>query len=527
LKAIIAVDATDDLYQDDVHFMDGMIHVDSWEMGQDLTNMMPAAPDYRIDEAYFANRFDTPPWMLTYKRQQRYGPFWKRTTLKERYDAIQIPTFVIGGYYDGYRDSVPRMLERLKAPVKAMMGAWHHAFPNDAYPRPQMEWRHEAVRWFDQWLKGRDTGIMAEPRFAVYVRQWHPPGPYLEEAPGEWRFEEGWPLRRIRERVLHPQPGHGLAEAVPAETVHSLRNVPTNGIEAGGPVMWYGDVAPDQRPTDAWSLVYDGEPLLEDVEILGLPKALLQVSADAPLAQWFVRLSDVAPDGTVTLVAQAGQNGAHRESDEHPKALVPGQEFPLEIEMHFTSWVFTRGHRMRFAVNNAQWPMLWPSPYPVTTTLRLGPKTRLSLPVVPHQERPKPTFLPPATDDPGLPGYGTLQEETTSGYGEISRIERDVGKRSTRVIATNGGGQQYPWGQIRFEETITHEARDDQPEAASVRGEYRKTITLSGRTLVFEYEAQFRSDHDNFYYTGTKRLRENGLLVREKTWTDTIPRDHQ
>src|SRR5262245_59752060 len=32
LKAIIAVDATDDLYQDDVHFMDGMMHVDSWEM---------------------------------------------------------------------------------------------------------------------------------------------------------------------------------------------------------------------------------------------------------------------------------------------------------------------------------------------------------------------------------------------------------------------------------------------------------------------------------------------------------------
>ncbi|MGH9320080.1 MAG: CocE/NonD family hydrolase, partial [Vicinamibacteria bacterium] len=36
LKAIIAVDATDDLYQDDVHFMDGVLHVDSWEMSQDL-----------------------------------------------------------------------------------------------------------------------------------------------------------------------------------------------------------------------------------------------------------------------------------------------------------------------------------------------------------------------------------------------------------------------------------------------------------------------------------------------------------
>ena len=50
LKAIIAVDATDDLYQDDVHFMDGIMHVDSWEMSQDLANAMPGAPDYVIDD---------------------------------------------------------------------------------------------------------------------------------------------------------------------------------------------------------------------------------------------------------------------------------------------------------------------------------------------------------------------------------------------------------------------------------------------------------------------------------------------
>src|SRR5690606_34172216 len=63
LQAIIAVDATEDLYQEDVHYMDGIMHVDSWEMSQDLYNALPPAPDYVIDEAYFANRFDTDPWM--------------------------------------------------------------------------------------------------------------------------------------------------------------------------------------------------------------------------------------------------------------------------------------------------------------------------------------------------------------------------------------------------------------------------------------------------------------------------------
>ena len=40
--------------------------------------------------------------------------------------------------------------------------------------------------------------------------------------------------------------------------------------------------------------------------------------------------------------------------------------------MHFTSWVFPKGHRIRVAVNNAQWPMIWPTPYPMTTTLAIG-----------------------------------------------------------------------------------------------------------------------------------------------------------
>ncbi|MFY9551368.1 MAG: CocE/NonD family hydrolase, partial [Thermoanaerobaculia bacterium] len=177
LKAIIAVDATDDLYHDDVHFMDGMMHVDSWEMSQDLANAMPGAPGYVIDDRYFAERFDQPPWMLTYKPQQRDGPFWDRTALKRRYDSIRIPTFLIGGWYDGYRDSVPRMLQHMKAPVKAIVGAWNHTYPDEPYPKPGFDWRNEAVRWYDQWLKGRDTGIMREPRLAVYVRDWHRPGP--------------------------------------------------------------------------------------------------------------------------------------------------------------------------------------------------------------------------------------------------------------------------------------------------------------------------------------------------------------
>jgi putative CocE/NonD family hydrolase len=528
LKAIIAVDATEDLYQDDVHYMDGIMHLDSWEMSMDLENARPGAPDYVIDDDNFRNRFDTEPWMLTYKKQQRDGAFWDRASARDKYDQIRIPSFHIGGWYDGYRDSLPRMLANVKAPIKAMIGAWSHAWPHEPYPKPGMEWRHEAVRWFDQFLKGKDTGILDEPRFAVYVREWHAPGPYLEHAPGYWRWEDGWPIDRIKERRFYPQDNHTLSEKTASNTVHQLKYTPSIGIEAGGPVMWWGDVAHDQRPTDAFSLVYDSDPLDADTEILGLPTAVLKVAADAKRANWYVRLSDVAPDGTVTQVAGAGFNGTHRHSARDPADLVPGEMFDLDIEMHFTSWVFPKGHRMRFAVANAQWPMLWPTPYPMTSSLQLGGRngSHVLLPIVPPGKRSAPAFLPPVAS-PDMPGYESLDSGTSSGYGEVSSVDRNPQTGEVTLTATNTGATRYPWGTETYRENIEHRTSDAHPENTSMTGTHRLEVTLPEHVLLWEAELTFRSDLDNFHYHYVRRISENGKVIREKTWDEIFPRDYQ
>jgi hypothetical protein len=368
---------------------------------------------------------------------------------------------------------------------------------------------------------------MNEPKFAVYIRHYHPPGPQLEDVPGEWVWEDGWPIERIHNQAFYPQPDKTLSKSVPTgDETHQLRNIPSNGIEAGGPVLWWGDVAPDQRPTDAFSLVYDTTILKEDVEILGLPKALLNVSTDAPHANWFVLLSDVAPDGAVTQVAGAGFNGTHRESDREPKAIKPGEVFPLEIELHFTSWVFPKGHRIRLSINNSQWPMFWPSPYPVTTSLYIGRDSKIMLPIVPSTPRKKPEFLMPV-QDPKLAGFGVLDPSNPSGYNEISKIERDISKKSTKVTAINSSSDKYPWGTEKQEDVFTHETFDDHPENTSMIGNYKSTVELKDRILIWEADGIFRSDLKNFYYSYTRRLFENGKLIREKTWNDTIPRDFQ
>ena len=206
---------------------------------------------------------------------------------------------------------------------------------------------------------------------------------------------------------------------------------------------------------------------------------------------------------------------------------MPGQEFPLEIEMHFTSWVFPRGHRIRVAVNNSQWPMLWPTPFPMTTTLRLGPgASRVVLPVVPHAPRPVPHFLSPS-ESPQLPGFETLDTGTSSGYGEISSVDRNPQTGEVTATATNTGGQRYPWGVERYRETIRHSVKDADPAKASMTGSHRMEVELPGRTLLWEAELSFSSDKDDFHYSYRRRLSENGKLVREKTWEDTIPRDYQ
>ena len=380
LKAIIAIAATDELFHDDVHYMDGLMHIDEFELNMDMAPGMTGAPDYTLDEKVLGPRFDTPPWSLTYIKHQRDGVFWRSPV--RPIEQIKIPCFLIGGMLDGYRDSIPKMLERVKAPVRALIGPWNHSFPNDADFGPQVEWREDAVRWWDYWLKGRDTGVMKDPKLTVFMRHYHPPNPKLETVPGEWRAEEGWPPKDVRSMKLFLRANHALADSPSDPAMHALKYVPSVGVEAG---FWWGELLSDQRPVDAFSLVYDTVPLEEDVAILGHAHALLQVSADAPLADWFVRLSDVAPDQSSTLVAGAGISGAQRTSMSDPEPLEPGTIYPLDIQLHLASWVFPKGHRIRLAVSNALWPMIWPTPYAMTTRLKLGTEdgSSLLLPRVP------------------------------------------------------------------------------------------------------------------------------------------------
>jgi uncharacterized protein len=519
LKAILAVDATAALFHDDVHYIDGMAHIDEFELNMDMAEGWVGAPDYSFDEKILGPRFDAPPWSLLYLKHQHDGPFWRERV--RPLSELTIPSFLIGGLQDGYRDNVPDMLMQSKAPIKAIVGPWNHSFPNDADFGPRVEWRDQAVRWFDYWLKGRDTGVVQDPRLVIYMQHWHAPDPNLESVPGEWRREDVWPPQEAHSKTIFLQPNHTLADSPAAQDRHQLKYVPTAGVEAG---FWWGELLSDPRPVDAFSLVYDSAPLAEDVAILGRPRALLNASATAPLADWFARLSDVAPDGTVTQITGAGINGAQRDSMSDPRDLEPGKVYSLEIAMHLTSWVFPKGHRIRIAISNALWPMVIPTPYAMTTTLELGGDSgsRIVLPIVPVHGAAAPAFSPPQPSEE----RADIKSEGFPWPGEWT-VERDEVHLKTTVHWKGKDGYLYPWGTEDDFENLTYEGDDAHPETSSVRGEAESIFKLKSRTLTWRGHLLVTTDQKNFYYKYTRELLKDGEMLKTKTWQETIPRDHQ
>lgn len=519
LKAILAVDATAELFHDDIHYIDGMMHIDEFELNMDMAPGETGAPDYTLDEKVLGPRFDAPPWSLLYLKHQHDGTFWRSPV--RPLSQIKVPSFLIGGMLDGYRDTIPAMLEQTKAPIKAIVGPWNHTFPHDAVPGPQIEWRDQAVRWWDYWLKARDNGILQDPKLVIYMQHWHPPDPALDNIPGEWRREDSWPPPESKNTPLFLQPNHTLASSPADSDIHQLKYVPSIGVEAG---FWWGELLNDQRPIDAFSLVYDSAPVNGEFAILGRPRLLLRASATAPLADWFVRLSDVAPDGTVTQISGAGLNGAQRESMSEPHDLEPGKIYPLDIELHLTSWVFPEGHRIRVAISNALWPMVLPTPYSMTTSLELGGDkgSRLILPVVPvHGASVAPFATPEPSDQrPDIRSTGELWpgEWTTT---------RDEVNHKTTVRWQGETATEYPWGKESDFEKLTYDAEDAHPASSAVHGEAESVFALNGRELRWRGHLSLTTDEMSFHYKYTRELLKDGTVIKSKSWQETIPRDHQ
>ncbi len=520
LKAVIAAHGFTDQFYNDVHYIDGVLHLDYYAHQIDTDNALPRSPDYRIDADYFQDRFDQEPWLFTWMRQQQDGTFWREKSVRFK-APLEVPVYAIGGLLDGYRDFILDVAQTAKAPVIAELGPWNHAWPEYGEPGPNYEWRERALRWWGHWLKGENTGILDEPRWMAFMRTGHAPDTAMTTTPGYWRCDARWPVPDARTLQLYPQGDQALQSSPGSATSHTLRYRPSTGLAAGN---WWGEVTGDMAADDAHSLVYDTAVLAAPVDIMGQPQVQLQVAADAPHYAWSVRLEDVAPDGRVTLVSGALINPAQRLSRLAPQPLVPGEPATLTATIHLTTWRFAPGHRIRLAVSNAQFPMAWPTPTLGSTTLLLGGTTWLQLPTVAPADQAASTCKPlPAPTPSDVPPFG--EDQPAKGPTYQAHYDAQTGQASASVQ----GSKTWTIRNNRYQsdESYRWTVQDQDPARAHYQGLRRNQFTIDGNTIDLSGQSDITSDATHFHLTFTKTLKRNGTVVRERTWRDSIARRYQ
>jgi putative CocE/NonD family hydrolase len=416
LKAIAAAMGTENGYTDDVHTLGGCVINEKVVWGTMWKQIMIDPPDpelvgARWREIWLERLRAQGPLVSEWMRHQLVDQYWRDRIITD-YSQVKCAVYVIGGLEDSYINTVPRTLERLSCPRKGIVGSWGHDWPQDGDPGPRLDWAVEETRWWDYWLNGNDNGIMDEPMLRSFIADATVAQSYPADIPGRWIAEERWPAPSIGARRLHVTPARTLQSAPPpTERI----GVPA-ALTIGGciPVLSPTDMsmmAPtEQTDDDKLSLVFDSEPLGEDIDIVGRPTLRLVFVADKPIVKIAVRLNEIAPDGRSWLLTYGVRNLAHNADHTAWTPVVAGAEQSQDVLLNFTSRRIKKGSRLRLSVSQSQWPMVWPAPEAVSLQVVAG-ATAIDIPVrlarvaelpMPLKVLPDTTGKQPAPADPAM-----------------------------------------------------------------------------------------------------------------------------
>ena len=526
LKAIITIDSTVDRYADDIHYKGGCLLLENLGWSSTMQSYSSRPPDPALVGARWRDmwlvRLKNEPLLLEpWLKNQHRNHYWQHGSVGEDYGAIEAATFAVGGWADAYKNAVPHLVANIKrAPVKGLVGPWLHKYPHFAVPGPAIGFLQEALRWWDQFLKGENTGVLKDPAYIAYMQDSVLPRPYYKERPGRWVAEDKWPAK-AKPEVFRLNRG-SLDKRALAPAKLTLASPQTTGVAAGEYCpIWLGPEAPlDQRLDDGGSLTFETVPLAADVEILGAPALTLHVAADRPQANLAVRLCDVHPGGESTRVTYGALNLCHRDGHARPTPLKPGKTYKVRVGMDHVAYRFPKGHRIRVAISTAYWPLLWPSPEAVMLTLLTG-KSELSLPVRPKRREKLRPFPEPE-------GAAPLQLKWLRAAANSRTVEMDVvtGEQVTRLVDDFGEAENPTHGLIAGSiARETYRIKPDNPLSAVAETHWTQTLRRGDWSVRTEARCRLTADKDSFHVTGSVEAYEADKLVHEKKWDSRIKRD--
>ncbi|MGH2858928.1 MAG: CocE/NonD family hydrolase [Solirubrobacteraceae bacterium] len=538
LRGVVAIHGSDDRYADDVHYLGGCVA--AMEMSQWATSMLaylnqppdPAAVGHRWRQQWLQRLGGATPWITHWLGHQRRDEYWRQGSACEDYASIRCPVLAVGGWSDGYRDMVLRIVEHVEAPVRGLIGPWGHTSPEHGAPAPAIGFLQECMRFFDASLNGADNGFFDEPTLVSWMQEPVAPAGGYAQRPGRWVADPSWPSPNVNE-WLHELGTEGLGGAAGLQELRSpaaatptaprsLRGLQATGIDGG---VWCGDGGPadfalDQRPDDGASLCWDTEPLGERVELLGRAEARLQLSVDRPQALVAVRVCDVAPDGTSTLVARGLLNLSRRQGHDHSVPMGIGAPTPVTIAMQSTAYAIPAGHRVRLAVSPTYWPWAWPSPEAVTLTVHGG---ALALPrrTPGPLDDQMPPFGPPESGEPLASEQTMLRPPGRRAHRDLAtgevQLEFDWHGSRTRIVATDT--------EMGEENVTTYRIVEGDPLSATVDCRVTTTLRRRGWSTEVRAASTMTCDSDTFTVTTTLDAFDDGVRIHAAAHVHTFPRD--
>ncbi|HEY9859091.1 MAG TPA: CocE/NonD family hydrolase, partial [Candidatus Obscuribacterales bacterium] len=281
--------------------------------------------------------------------------YWAKLSPKNyMHQDVDLPMLHIGGWFDPYLRGTLHLYQDLAVRSQyaqhLVVGPWAHLpwgrklgainYGSEANsPIDTLQ-----IRWFDQFLKGIDTGLLNELPVRLF-----------EMGSNEWSFFEQWPQGKLKAYFLA---SNGLAnlddqagtlietppDAIASDVfVHDpWRPVPALGGHTTIPAGSYDRSALDCR-TDI--VTYTSAPLTEDLHIVGEAIAEIHCTADQPSFDLCVVLSEVKPNGSVYNLTQ----GYIR--------VNPGQTTaPLVILMQATCVQIAQANALHLSISAACFP---------------------------------------------------------------------------------------------------------------------------------------------------------------------------
>jgi putative CocE/NonD family hydrolase len=384
------------------------------------------------------------------------GDYYQSISPIRRIRNVHVPTFVVGGEFDIFQRGEPLLYNALDVPAKRLIiGPWIHLQGSTASSLPAdgiADLKTLELQWFDQYLKGVETGENAAPRVYQYELKGTDASHFVPS--------QSYPVGRIAPQNLYLQQGssgsaHSLNDGVLGPVAPTIKGsdelpyVPT-GTPCSRTTFQWGDAsaaqagignAPcetDERANEVQELTYTTNALGAPLTINGpINVHLVAESVDGQNMPFTVRLTDVAPDGTSTQISAGWLLASMRATAESPVTLrvdntllrvfhpftqaaelpVPAAPTAYDIEVFPTFATFQAGHRVRLDVGTGD-----------------APHMALS---APHQAQSAgAVFL--VDRDPANPSYVSLPVVAAAGGGHVSPALQPASTGGTPSPATVG-----------------------------------------------------------------------------------------